>query len=560
MAGMSLLAALGLSFALAAPAELAWPRASLKPRTPTALAARIEAEKTRAASKKPLVAPSPPPRFAPRLRALRPDPPALVECTICPLPKQRPIAEYDTAAYADELLRLVGHFDEKRDHFTTSAAALDDDIAAAELHAPQKASQLRSKQGKLLGHATEASEQMVKLLKVLITSPRLPQQNTEEGLYLSVIELGRLGRAVEMQDAHQRLVREHPGSVYLKHLELAAAHRALASGRLAEARTHFETVLKGPPPELHANSLYALAWLQLQPDIGVPPRPELALTAFVRVIEATLAGPLTDDLTALRHAAQDGLVRAFADAGRPRQAVALFQRLGDLPHLAEQRAPELLEALALTYFTRGQHEQSAELYRDLFNKLYPEHPQRCTWQTSLLLTAVGTGDRDVQAREAQRLGELWRQWHAEQHHRQVDILRCQEDARTALSQLAMHWHDDADTTGDRTSHARAGQTYAAYLQLWPEGHASHAMRIYAAELQWSHAARLSRDPRTRDAARREFVAVHDTFTAILALEPDAPEAPELARAAMLAMRNALDHREQRPTRRGCTTDWRGQCP
>ena len=165
---------------------------------------------------------------------------------------------------------------------------------------------------------------------------------------------------------------------------------------------------------------------------GEGPRPDLALAAFTRAIEvAADDGPTLDS-------ARDGLVHAFAAAGRPVRAAALFTRLAALPRPVERRDVALLERLALAYFARGQPRESAVIDRELLRR-HPADPEACTWQTRLLLTAVATRDLAAQRREAQRLAALWQRWQSDPRHPDEIQRKCRDAARDALIDLTRAW-------------------------------------------------------------------------------------------------------------------------
>ncbi len=452
---MSLLGAtLAASLFLGAPAPSA---------TATPLAEHIAAERARNASQPPSPPPSPP-RYAPKMTATQ------VPANVCETCRGQPFIRYrapdiNSPEFAPFLLTLVGHFDQKRQYFATEVAAVDAEIAATNPRHTQKIRQLRAKRSKFRGQANEASEQMVKLLKVLVTTPQFSTSPVlEEALYILVLELDTLGRIPERDDIQQRLRQDYPTSPYRLHLDLLAAHDALARNQLTAARALYEKFLTAPVHELKATAHLGLGWSYLRSEAGEAPRPDLALAAFTRAIETSLVphpatapsqqSPPPDPVLASAHA---GLVHAFAAAGRPADAAALFTRLADLPQPMVRRSLALLERLALAYFARGQHRESASIYRDL-QRLHPGDPQQCVWQTRLLLTTIPLHDRDAQLREALHLGDAWQQYR-ESGHPQSLRNRCRDDARAALTELTLHWRGLADP--------RADATCAAYLERFP---------------------------------------------------------------------------------------------
>ena len=112
----------------------------------------------------------------------------------------------------------------------------------------------------------------------------------------------------------------------------------------------------------------------------------------------------------------------------------------------------------LAYFARGQHRESATVYRGLL-KRHPDDPETCAWQTRLLLTAVALHDRDAQLREALRLAAAYERLPDRQSAAST-VTRCRDDARDALTDLTTQWH-----TADPP---RAIKTCAAHDRLFPD--------------------------------------------------------------------------------------------
>ena len=418
------------------------------PAPPTApLAALVSAERARSVASPPAEPPLPA-RHLPHSRAVerRED-----DCGHCRLGRMHRPLPFDHPDYPELLYVLATHFDEKRRYFLAEAAALAPELAAAAAH-PRKAEQLQARRTKFLAQAVEAAEQMVKLLKALVTTPQLASSpHIEEALYLYALELDALGRRAEQHDAERRLHQTYPQSPYRPHLDIVAAHRALARRELTAARALYDQVLASSARELHAHAHLGRGWSYLRAESGEAPRPGLALAAFTRALELAA----TDDLLPSLHA---GLVHAFAAAGRPAQAPALFDRLAALPKPLDRRSIALQERLALAYTARGQHRESAEVYRAL-QQAHPHDPERCTWQQRTVLAAAAARDHTALLREALRLGDVWQIDSDSTHHPSV-LRRCREATLTTLLELTRDWR--------RTADPRADQTCAALARLFPD--------------------------------------------------------------------------------------------
>jgi tetratricopeptide (TPR) repeat protein len=411
------------------------------------LTEHVAAEHARNASLPPLAPPRPTPPSPRRgLPKYEPEP-------VTGIYTIRKATPFDHPDYPELLLDLALTFAAKRTYYLDEAAALDDGIrAVTAAHAEAlrsgrdagrqgalaaEAERLRSRREKFRVQAAEAGEQQHKLLRVLITTPTFKGRPVEEALYLHARERAAEDRP-EGFDAALRLIQEFPDSPYRAYAYALFAHRYLLRGKPAYARQIVSKLLVAPPAPLAASLQLYLGWSYMRSGAGEGPLPDLALAAFTRAVAAST----TSDET-LR-SAHDGLVHAYAAAGRPDRAHVLFDRL------APDRSVALQERLALAYFARGQHRESATAYRGLLRR-HPDAPDACAWQMRLLLTAVARRDLDAQLREATRLATLG--------ERSTDP-RCRADARDALTDLAQQWH-----VGDPP---RATRICAAYARLFSD--------------------------------------------------------------------------------------------
>ena len=407
------------------------------PAPATTLAERMAAEHARNAALPPFV-----PTALPRVTSSVP--PKKVEpsdCCIKSLKSLLAAPSIEDPTYPTLLMSLVAYHDERRKHVLVLSAEVDADLADTAPEKHQRIAQLHAKRATFQVQVREASEKMVNLLKVLVSTPqRHFARHLEEALYLYVQELQALGREVEAKDAAIRLIQGHRDGRYAARAYTMFGLYYLGKGKLTDARNLFERVLARATRDADADAIshLGLGWSYLRSEAGELPRPDLALAAFIRTIESA-------PHNSILRSAHDGLVHAFAAAGRPDHAFPLFTRLAALPQ-------PLLGRLALAYFARGQHRESAVIYRDLI-RLHPSDPQACTWQTRLLLTAVAAHDRTAEQHEALRLATTWKTWRDEQRHSKTIRRQCRDDTRDILIDLTnQRPPDDPARTALCTAH------------------------------------------------------------------------------------------------------------
>jgi TolA-binding protein len=196
------------------------------------------------------------------------------------------------ADYPDLLFRLSDHFLEKKAYFENQVGALYEEVyAAEEAKNKTKADQLKAKQAKFEAQAKEASEQAVKVYKVLVSSPQLGKfKRLDEALYFYAFELGQLKREAEMKEAYIRLIQDFPNSQYIPNAYLSFADYYFGQSKIGDALQLYEKVITFKDSPVYAYALYKMAWCHLNPVGTADPRYDLSLDFFVKTIAATLEG------------------------------------------------------------------------------------------------------------------------------------------------------------------------------------------------------------------------------------------------------------------------------
>ncbi len=463
--------------------------------------------------------------------------------------------------YPDLLFRLSDHFLEKKAYFENQVGALYEDIyKAEEAKNKTKTGQLKAKQAKFEAQGKEASEQAVKIYKLLVSSPQLGKyKRLDEALYFYAFELGQLKREKEMSDAYIRLIQDFPNSQYIPNAYLSFADYYFGQSKIAEALQLYEKVITFKDSPVYAYALYKMAWCHLNPVGTADPRYDQSLNFFVLTVKATLEGRAGSEANAkqLRRDARRDMVQAYAQAGKPTAAWDFFQKIGDGPKDDESMSRKMMELLAVRYFGQGMYTESTFIYEKL-QDLYPEDELTCEWQGRIVINALATDNKSVQWTETAQLGEYWTKF-KDGNYKQAVKRKCRDETLDTMKQMATVWHDEAEKTKNEATYALAEQAYEGFLKTFPKDKDAYEIQMYYAELLWARAASLIDDKKTKDEGLTKFRRAHDEFIKVLEINPEGKFTQDAAFAQMLAMKNALEYDETGGQGKACKTNSEGVC-
>lgn len=422
-------------------AEWPWPREVHVPTASALVAAEQQwlAQVQAGAARRPASPPLPAEMF------VHPPRPPQVEIDDCCITRLRPRAvDVGHPDYPKLLMRLANHFIEKREYFETQREAIGEAIVEADERGNStKAAALRAKQAKFEEQSREASEQAVKLLKALTTTPTMARSaEIPEALLLSALETARLGKVIEMRDVALRLAQEFPDSRHVVGALLVLAEHELGRGATVTAAALYDRALTIAKGATRAYALVQRARCELQGR--ATPKAIERLTAAIEATSAamTTEAAFAERLRRLRDAAREELVRAVAASGSPPgRAWPLLQRAGAGATAAEQVAPELLARLAEVYFETGSYAASTAAYEQLA-ALFPDDRRRCGWQERVVANSLASADRAAQWREVDRLAGRWEALKMGSEKQQIKRT-CRYAAVTAMRGLALALHREA---------------------------------------------------------------------------------------------------------------------
>lgn len=350
---------------------------------------------------------------------------------------------------------------------------------------------------------------------------RYPKLDAALFSYGSTLQAGKY--FPEARIVFVKLMKEFPNSAYVPQAELSFADYYFEANQLAEAEAFYKKVLEFPRSDVYGYALYKQGWVQFKLQ-----RFPAALELFFQVAQLTRPDPKQ---VALTQAAKQGVLEAYVEIGTPQQALTAFAKLDPA------QSSELLGTLADRYAEDGKYAQAIALYRELI-KTAPTSAFVCRWQYGAARamqssTSVTNADK---VREIENLVKLYVALNTNKALPEAEAQACHDNAAAMSGELARAYHLEAAKTRTFEALTAAEALYKAHAMGFPDAPDAATLHGGYADLLWEHA-EAEANPRLQPA---RWALAADELAAAAKVTTEARRRAELATAAMLARKNALD--------------------
>jgi TolA-binding protein len=355
-------------------------------------------------------------------------------------------------------------------------------------------------------------EALVLYQAVLHDYPEYPRR--DELLFVLAYNQYEMGDRAAALRSYQALIDQFPASRFVPDAYVQMGEQYFQRNDLARARAAFEKAASFRLPKVYGFALYKLAWCDYNAhDYGA------AIARFQEVVEYSdrQSEAKERDRIQLKSEALKDIVLPFAQLDSIDDAAAYLSTKGG------ERAVELIDRLAGTYFDSGKFEQSIRVYRLLAVKA-PEDPHAPAWQQKILLAYDKLNQRDAVAQQVERLvagygpRSEWAKANAAHGHA---LGEAHELTESALRELVQDYHQEAIKTKNAATYRLARDIYKLYLDAFPDSESAYRLRYYYGEIlyaleEWEPAA--EQYAKVSDADAKGEYARQAAYDAILALE------------------------------------------
>lgn len=324
------------------------------------------------------------------LRAIAPAPPRTPEVIATPAPPPRDRAPEIAALRAQIAASRAG---------------------AARVELQRRLVDVLTEQADATPDAPAPRDEALALRAAILTAPTFAAMaHADEFLFATGHALMRAGRPADARKVLLQLIKDFPTSARVPDAYLAFGDFYFEQNQLVDAEQFYQQVVKFPGAATAAYARYKLGWVHA--NLGRFPE---ALEDFAAVMGA-------GDL-ALRRAAGNDLVFAYAQIGRADRALALFTRLD------RDRGAELLARLAQQYLDLGRVDDAITAFHEVIAHA-PDAARRCAASLGALRASLVIGPRAATLREATAVT------HA------IAGEPCRAEADGVLAELAWAWHTE----------------------------------------------------------------------------------------------------------------------
>ena len=247
------------------------------------------------------------------------------------------------------------------------------------------------------------------------------------------------------REFYQQLIRNYPNSKYIPHAWMAYGEYYFHEEKNVEqAMKAYEQVVewgeKNNPNYVIA--MYYQAWCLINMQ-----EHKQAINQFNRVIQYSASHPDSKEAKSVARRARMELVSPYSKIGNPKEAWALFQKLGG------DMAQKMLDKLAYTYYDEGQWQDAIIVLHQL-QKLEVDNFRNnngddlCKYQISVTRATIAALSKEKQTQEIARQISLSKKFASEKHDKKK-IDECNQESITIAWDIATQWH--LESVGNESS-------------------------------------------------------------------------------------------------------------
>jgi tetratricopeptide (TPR) repeat protein len=369
----------------------------------------------------------------------------------------------------------------------------------------------------------------------------------DEVLYYLAYEYEQAGDLDNARKVYLELIEKAPKSQYVPNAYLAFGElffneAAADPSKWALAATAYQKVIEYPPPKntVFGYARYKLAYVHWNSEEYGE-----AIEEFKEVIDHGNKFPKDNNAAQLQKAARRDLVPVYAVAGDPKKAFNFFKPLSGDTGGTNEKTLDMLNELGLAYMDTGHYAQGIVLYEDLMSR--DKGDRYCGYQTQIsqATQAMNSGDKVKIKKEMDEQLQVREQFSQGKHSKE-SIHQCNNDTAGLLSESAMSWHLEAvgtggtRGTGDKETMALASYLYQKVVDNFTQAEFETFEFPRIVKADWPNIYKVRYAMADLLYVQERWEDCGPAFDAVVAENPNSPEAPEAAYASVLCYQKMYD--------------------
>lgn len=377
----------------------------------------------------------------------------------------------------------------------------------------------------------------------------------DEVLYYLAYEYEQAGDLDNARKVYLELIEKAPKSQYVPNAYLAFGelffNEAMADpSKWALAATAYTKVTEYPAPK---NTVYGYARYKLAYVHWNSEEYGEAIEQFKEVIDHGNKFPKDNSAKQLQKAARRDLVPVYAVAGDPKKAYNFFKPLSGDAGGEDGKTLDMLNELGLAYMDTGHYPEGIMLYEDLMSR--DKGDRHCGYQTQIsqATQAMSSGDKVKIKKELDEQLQVMSQF-TKANHSKESKHQCANDTAGLLSETGMSWHLEAvgtggtRGTGDKETMALASYLYQKVVDNFTQADFQTFEFPRIMKEDWPNIYKVRYAMADLLYVQERWEDCGPAFDAVVAENPNSPEAPEAAYASVLCYQKMYDqlHKDDDP--------------
>lgn len=370
----------------------------------------------------------------------------------------------------------------------------------------------------------------------------------DEVLYYLAYEYEQSNKLDDARKVYLDLIKQHPTSKFIPSAYFAFGELFFneAQGNPAQwsfAEQSYKEVVKYKPPD---NKLFGYAHYKLgyvywntavkKEDYGK------ALTEFKLAIDFATQYTQLPGSADLAKTARRDLIPVYALSGDPTRAHDFFKPLSGDTGGDSSKTLKMMDDLGMNYLDTGHYREGIDLYTDLMKR--DRGDKYCEYQAHIVeaTLAMKSGNKDSITAELSKMLDTHNKFQAENHSAESK-LKCSNATAGLVTETAMAWHLEAVGSGgvrgtnDPKTMDKAAELYEKVVKNFKQEQFAKFEFPRIIKEDWPNIFKIKYAMADLLYARKQWAKCGPAFDSVVAEDPNGPQAPEAAYAAVLCYQN-----------------------
>jgi len=376
--------------------------------------------------------------------------------------------------------------------------------------------------------------------------PNYPQ--LDEVLYYLAYEYEQANENDKARTVYGTLIQTRPNSKYIPNAYLAFGELFFnqAQGDPSKwdfAAQAYQKVIGYPPPD---NKVYGYAWYKLAYVFWNEGDFARALNAFKKTIDYGTTYAQLPNASKLADSARRDIIPVYALKGDPTAAFNFFHNISGDENGQTGKTFKMMDDLGQNYLDTGHYPEAIALYKDLMVR-DRSGDKSCVYQAHITeaTMAMKSGNKELIKAELDNQSKVYIEYKAA-NHSPDSKQECANKTAALLVETAMAWHLEAvgppgqRGTGDPRTMGLAAYFYKKVADTWNAQEFAQFQFPRIVKEDWPTIYKIKYDMADLLYFQQRWNDCGPAFDAVVAENPQAPEAAEAAYASVLCYQNIYE--------------------